>query len=192
MYICIYIYIYMKNVFKYCPKCFLKYNSRFPSGSKKWKSNNDYKHGLGQEKRTPSTLCWGKREYCSPVFIALMHGALWYETKSSFSFLGTRTPFLFPRHGIDNCRAALTNNDLLLKIWACVQHVGLLKTMLVCIKMLACIELMVCVETCWFALILGGWHTEMLACIENVWLASKNVGLHWKHIGLHQKGCRRA
>ena len=29
----------------------------FPRGSKKKKSNNDDKHGHGQEKRRPSTLC---------------------------------------------------------------------------------------------------------------------------------------
>ena len=29
----------------------------FPRGSKKRKSNNDDKHGHGQEKRRPSTLC---------------------------------------------------------------------------------------------------------------------------------------
>ena len=32
-------------------------NGRFPEGSKKRKSNNDYKHGHGQEERRPSTLC---------------------------------------------------------------------------------------------------------------------------------------
>ena len=33
----------------------------FPRGSKKKKSNNDDKHGHGQEKRRPSTLCLGKK-----------------------------------------------------------------------------------------------------------------------------------
>ena len=37
------------------------YSSRFPEGSQKRKSNNDDKHSHGQEKRRPSTLCWGKK-----------------------------------------------------------------------------------------------------------------------------------
>ena len=34
----------------------------FPRGSKKRKSNNDGKHDHGQEKRRPSTLCWGQKK----------------------------------------------------------------------------------------------------------------------------------
>ena len=33
----------------------------FPRVSKKRGSNNDDKHDNGQEKRRPSTLCWGKK-----------------------------------------------------------------------------------------------------------------------------------
>ena len=40
----------------------LNYRGRFPRGSKKKKSNNDDKHGHGQEKRRPSTLCRGKKK----------------------------------------------------------------------------------------------------------------------------------
>ena len=34
-----------------------KYSGRFPRGCKKRKCNNDDKHGHGQEKKKPSTLC---------------------------------------------------------------------------------------------------------------------------------------
>ena len=34
----------------------------FPRGSKKNKSKSDDKHDHGQEKRRPSTLCWGKNK----------------------------------------------------------------------------------------------------------------------------------
>jgi hypothetical protein len=38
------------------PKCYENYSSRFPEGVQKEKSNNDDKHGHGQEKRRPTTL----------------------------------------------------------------------------------------------------------------------------------------
>ena len=41
-----------------------------PRGSKKKKSNNDDKHGHGQEKRRLSTLCWGKK-YITLIYICM-------------------------------------------------------------------------------------------------------------------------
>ena len=46
------------NMFRYCLKGLKKKSGRFPRGQKR-KSKNDHKHGHGQEKRRPSTLCWG-------------------------------------------------------------------------------------------------------------------------------------
>ena len=56
----------------------------FPRGSKKRKSNNDVKHGHGQEKRRPSTLCWEKN-----VYIYKSADLLACESSFHFSFPST-------------------------------------------------------------------------------------------------------
>ena len=91
----------------------------FPRRSKKRKSNNDDKHDHGQEKRRPSTLCWGKDIYVGInkdyvyiyiykyIYIDMLHKEYydWYATSCN---LKTKNQFRNTNLNNDNSKKAKT------------------------------------------------------------------------------------